>query len=115
MAIKWICCLFALTFLGSAAKAQLYTHVESENTHNPQPQTPAKQSQDTQIKNLPDTEDRSSTCVVEQQYKIQCGAPGTSAAVCKTLNCCYDGTICYYGKYGKCLWIVLLDAYTVGC
>ncbi|XP_068578816.1 zona pellucida sperm-binding protein 4-like [Cebidichthys violaceus] len=38
------------------------------------------------------------TCEVPEQYKIQCGAPDTTALVCDSLNCCFDGRSCYYGK-----------------
>uniref|UniRef100_A0A673AI16 Zona pellucida sperm-binding protein 4 n=1 Tax=Sphaeramia orbicularis TaxID=375764 RepID=A0A673AI16_9TELE len=91
--------LFAIAFLGCLVNAQLDTNQTAQNIHDPQPQTPATQSQNTQSKSHPDTQNRRSSCVVEQQNKIQCGAPGTSATVCNALNCCFDGTMCYYGKY----------------
>ncbi|XP_013867760.1 zona pellucida sperm-binding protein 4-like [Austrofundulus limnaeus] len=38
-------------------------------------------------------------CEVAENYKIQCGPPSTTAHDCEVLNCCYDGRMCYYGKY----------------
>uniref|UniRef100_A0A3Q2CVQ4 Zona pellucida sperm-binding protein 4 n=2 Tax=Cyprinodon variegatus TaxID=28743 RepID=A0A3Q2CVQ4_CYPVA len=39
------------------------------------------------------------SCEVPQAHKIQCGPPGTNANECQAINCCYDGSMCYYGKY----------------
>ncbi|XP_031720956.1 zona pellucida sperm-binding protein 4-like [Anarrhichthys ocellatus] len=38
------------------------------------------------------------SCEVADQYKIPCGASGTTALACGALNCCFDGQSCYYGK-----------------
>ncbi|KAK9539237.1 hypothetical protein VZT92_004355 [Zoarces viviparus] len=37
-------------------------------------------------------------CQVEQGDKIQCGTPDTTAELCENLNCCFDGSHCYYGN-----------------
>ncbi|KAK9516801.1 hypothetical protein VZT92_024712 [Zoarces viviparus] len=38
------------------------------------------------------------SCEVADQYRIPCGAPGTTALACGGLNCCFDGQSCFYGK-----------------
>ncbi|KAI5614157.1 zona pellucida glycoprotein 2, like 1 precursor, partial [Silurus asotus] len=30
--------------------------------------------------------------------RVPCGEPGVQAARCNSLNCCFDGQQCYYGK-----------------
>ncbi|XP_071781162.1 zona pellucida sperm-binding protein 4-like [Centroberyx gerrardi] len=37
-------------------------------------------------------------CQVEEGEKIQCGTPDITAEQCETINCCFDGQQCYYGK-----------------
>uniref|UniRef100_I3KC81 Zona pellucida sperm-binding protein 4 n=1 Tax=Oreochromis niloticus TaxID=8128 RepID=I3KC81_ORENI len=38
------------------------------------------------------------TCEVAENYKIPCGTNEISASECDTINCCFDGRMCYYGK-----------------
>ncbi|XP_068168224.1 zona pellucida sperm-binding protein 4-like [Antennarius striatus] len=68
----------------------------------PQPPQPPQFSQPPQLPQRPKPslqKDRLHTCEVTEQHKIQCGAPGISASACQAINCCYDGRMCYYGKY----------------
>ncbi|KAM3870603.1 uncharacterized protein ACN63O_005731 [Diretmus argenteus] len=60
----------------------------------PQPQLPQRSQQTTKG---PATEAFHS-CEVDDVYKIQCGTPDISAAHCDSINCCFDGRMCYYGK-----------------
>ncbi|KAF7224616.1 zona pellucida sperm-binding protein 4-like [Nothobranchius furzeri] len=39
------------------------------------------------------------TCDVPPQYKIQCGPASITAQGCQAIDCCYDGQMCYYGKF----------------
>ncbi|XP_013867697.1 zona pellucida sperm-binding protein 4-like, partial [Austrofundulus limnaeus] len=55
----------------------------------PPPQTPPQVPQP----------DSFHTCEIAENYKIQCGAPFITAYDCNAINCCYDGRMCYYGKY----------------
>uniref|UniRef100_A0A3Q3NJE8 Zona pellucida sperm-binding protein 4 n=1 Tax=Labrus bergylta TaxID=56723 RepID=A0A3Q3NJE8_9LABR len=48
---------------------------------NPVPQIPVIQS-----------------CDVEERLRIPCGASDCSADHCETINCCFDGQKCYFGK-----------------
>ncbi|KAI4885417.1 hypothetical protein NFI96_018050, partial [Prochilodus magdalenae] len=40
----------------------------------------------------------SQRCAVDASDKVQCGHPDISADECATINCCFDGDECYYGK-----------------
>ncbi|XP_070686643.1 zona pellucida sperm-binding protein 4-like [Pempheris klunzingeri] len=66
-----------------------------------QPQAPRYQPQ---YQQQPDTKvpaqptETFHTCEVDQNYKIQCGAPTISASDCEAINCCFDGRMCHYGK-----------------
>ncbi|XP_037306964.2 zona pellucida sperm-binding protein 4-like [Pungitius pungitius] len=37
-------------------------------------------------------------CDVSTNVRVPCGAPGISASGCGAINCCFDGSHCYYGK-----------------
>ncbi|KAG7321539.1 hypothetical protein KOW79_014397 [Hemibagrus wyckioides] len=37
-------------------------------------------------------------CQVQDYERVPCGEPGIKAARCNTINCCFDGQQCYYGK-----------------
>ncbi|KAI5099317.1 zona pellucida glycoprotein 2, like 1 precursor [Silurus meridionalis] len=37
-------------------------------------------------------------CQVKDYERVPCGEPGVQAARCNSLNCCFDGQQCYYGK-----------------
>ncbi|KAF7664563.1 hypothetical protein LDENG_00172920 [Lucifuga dentata] len=37
-------------------------------------------------------------CKVEEDEKIQCGAPDITAEQCEQITCCFDGRHCYYGE-----------------
>ncbi|TNN39375.1 Zona pellucida sperm-binding protein 4 [Liparis tanakae] len=42
--------------------------------------------------------DRMQHCFVSENDRITCGAPGITGPDCKDINCCFDGSRCYYGK-----------------
>ncbi|KAM3865635.1 zona pellucida sperm-binding protein 4-like [Diretmus argenteus] len=56
----------------------------------PLPQTPQRQ---TLVSQAPFDK-----CQVEEDEKIHCGASDITAEHCETINCCFDGYRCYYGK-----------------
>ncbi|KAF4086460.1 hypothetical protein AMELA_G00106670 [Ameiurus melas] len=37
-------------------------------------------------------------CQVQDYERVPCGEPGISGESCTTINCCFDGQQCYYGK-----------------
>lgn len=41
-------------------------------------------------------------CLVEEGQKIRCGTPDVTAEQCGEINCCFDGSQCFYGKAGGC-------------
>ena len=65
------------------------------------------QRQQDRTKKTMDPPDVFHSCDVNPQYKIYCGAPSISAGECEALNCCFDGHMCYYGKFGKYLAVSL--------
>lgn len=40
-------------------------------------------------------------CQVEEGQKIRCGTRDVTAEQCEKINCCFDGSQCYYGKAGE--------------
>ncbi|XP_076872866.1 zona pellucida sperm-binding protein 4-like [Brachyhypopomus gauderio] len=40
----------------------------------------------------------SQRCVVDDHDKVLCGQQNISAVDCESINCCFDGHLCYYGK-----------------
>ncbi|XP_071767574.1 zona pellucida sperm-binding protein 4-like [Centroberyx gerrardi] len=118
MAMKWTSvCLVAVAVLGCLSDAQFFK--QTQKIQPPQqpkytPPAPAKTPQKTQHPSQnyvppqnpqqttqhtkhPSTESFH-TCEVDNNYKIQCGPEDISAADCNTINCCFDGRMCYYGK-----------------
>lgn len=83
MAVK-LASLCLLALLGSPVLAQPYFH----------PNQKPKGGRPTLMPPPPPT----LRCDVLPQYKIQCGLPGITASDCQTLNCCFDGQMCYYGR-----------------
>uniref|UniRef100_A0AAQ5YZD7 Zona pellucida sperm-binding protein 4 n=1 Tax=Amphiprion ocellaris TaxID=80972 RepID=A0AAQ5YZD7_AMPOC len=66
---------------------------------NPQPpQPPQKPHLPKEPQKPQPPPDAFHTCEVADLYKIQCGSPGLSRLECETINCCFDGRMCYYGK-----------------
>lgn len=61
-----------------------------------QPQRPPQQS------NVSPAVDSFDKCEVEEGQKIQCGTRDVTAEHCEKINCCFDGSQCYYGKAGRC-------------
>ncbi|XP_070762736.1 zona pellucida sperm-binding protein 4-like [Enoplosus armatus] len=112
MAMKLICgCLLAVALLGCLADAQHFKQPQQPQLpylpQKPQrPQVPKRYiSPPSQEQKVPQQSkqplyptEEIHTCEVAEQYKIQCGAPSTSATECEALNCCFDGRTCYYGK-----------------
>lgn len=41
-------------------------------------------------------------CQVEEGQKIRCGPQDVAAEDCDRINCCFDGSQCYYGRAGEC-------------
>ncbi|XP_017346658.1 zona pellucida sperm-binding protein 4 isoform X1 [Ictalurus punctatus] len=37
-------------------------------------------------------------CQVQDYERVPCGEPGINSDQCTTINCCFDGQQCYYGK-----------------
>ncbi|KAM8892304.1 zona pellucida sperm-binding protein 4-like [Spinachia spinachia] len=37
-------------------------------------------------------------CAVDNSVRITCGPPGIAASGCEAINCCFDGSQCFYGK-----------------
>lgn len=62
----------------------------------PQLQHPPQQS------NVLPPADSFDKCQVEQGQKIRCGTRDVTAEKCDAINCCFDGSQCYYGKAGRC-------------
>ncbi|XP_030649786.1 zona pellucida sperm-binding protein 4-like [Chanos chanos] len=75
------------------------------------PQTPASQmSQQQQFQQqsapqrykpkqpLPPKAEPFQRCDVDDFDKVHCGEPDITAAECESINCCFDGRQCYYGK-----------------
>ena len=50
-------------------------------------------------------------CAVDVPDKVPCGQPDISAAECATINCCFDGQQCYYGKAGEDLAVQQLYSF----
>lgn len=66
----------------------------------------AQQSEQPTIIEIPPVETKSveepsPRCAVEEQDKVQCGQAGITATDCISIQCCFNGTLCYYGKAGK--------------
>lgn len=56
-------------------------------------------SQQSNVLPLADSFDK---CLVEEGQKIRCGTPDVTAEQCGEINCCFDGSQCFYGKTGGC-------------
>lgn len=114
MALKQTYCrllLFAL--LGYRSNAQTYGQ-GSQNPQNPgyppspqgqkpinNPEYPQQPQQPRKPQNPQKPLEPFHTCEVAENYKIPCGTNEISASECDTINCCFDGRMCYYGKSGK--------------
>ncbi|XP_051952478.1 zona pellucida sperm-binding protein 4-like [Xyrauchen texanus] len=61
-------------------------------------QTPQQQTQKYPPKQPAPQAEPLDKCTVADYEKIQCGQPGISAVECETINCCFNGQQCYYGK-----------------
>lgn len=61
----------------------------------PQLQYPPQQS------NVLPPADSFDKCQVEEGQKIRCGTRDVTAEHCEAINCCFDGSQCYYGKAGR--------------
>lgn len=66
----------------------------------PKPKPPPKQTPVQMPK--PETKDPTvDKCRVADADRVPCGVPGTSAGECQALDCCFDGSQCYYGQTGS--------------
>lgn len=101
--MKLICgCLLAVALFGCLADAQYSQTEQHLRPQVPQqPQQPLNPQQPQQPKNPQQPKEIFHSCEVAEQYKIHCGAPGISPGECETINCCFDGRTCYYGKHGE--------------
>ncbi|XP_026230953.1 zona pellucida sperm-binding protein 4-like [Anabas testudineus] len=82
-------CLFGVVVvLALAATAT----AQSQNT---QPRLPGQLFQQTKF---PPPEAPFDKCQVEEHEKIRCGTPDITAEQCESINCCFNGEKCYYGK-----------------
>lgn len=78
----------------------------SPPSHSQQPQKPIVQQPEY------------ATCEVAQPLKIRCGLNGITETECQSINCCYDGQMCYYGnavtlqctKDGRFIVVIARDA-----
>nr|XP_040019940.1 zona pellucida sperm-binding protein 4-like [Gasterosteus aculeatus aculeatus] len=63
---------------------------DQQGSKTPQkPQTP--QIPDPNVKPI-------QSCDVDKNVRVPCGLPGISATGCGAINCCFDGSQCFYGK-----------------
>ncbi|KAG7217425.1 hypothetical protein INR49_021592 [Caranx melampygus] len=111
MTMKLICgCLLAVGLLGCLTEAWKPETPQRPNVPQYQPPPPRQRPHIPERKVVdpvphphPPQEPKQPTpvfhtCELEENYKIQCGAPGISGSVCESINCCFDGRMCYYGK-----------------
>ncbi|XP_041964870.1 zona pellucida sperm-binding protein 4-like isoform X1 [Alosa sapidissima] len=66
------------------------TPAQSPQTPAQRPATPPQRPRDPPM--------QINICNVLDSDRIQCGLSGTSAAECQKMNCCFDGSQCYYGN-----------------
>lgn len=90
-------CLFGVVLLCGAA-AQYY---RTPPLQKYQPSLPSEQPQ--QQSTLPPPAAPFDKCQVEEGEKIRCGTLDITAEQCGSINCCFDGRKCYYGKAGICV------------
>lgn len=129
--MKLICgCLLVMGLLGCLTEAQYFKKPQTPQQPNvpkiqpppppprQRPQTPPKKIVDPQPYPKPQEPKELTpvfhTCELEENCKIQCGAPGISSSDCEAINCCFDGRMCYYGKSGEYISLILknLKKYT---
>nr|XP_040019947.1 zona pellucida sperm-binding protein 4-like [Gasterosteus aculeatus aculeatus] len=64
-----------------------------------QDQQGSKTPQKTQTPQIPDPNVKPiQSCDVDINVRVPCGLPGISATGCGAINCCFDGSHCFYGK-----------------
>lgn len=90
-------CLFGVAVIvilacDVAARRQWMPPVEKPQSQRPVEQTP----------DLPPI-DPFEKCQVEEGQKISCGPQDVTVEECLKINCCSDGSQCFYGKGGGCL------------
>lgn len=89
-------CLF-----GVVALVVLACHVTAVRQLRPALEKPQLQ-QSPQQSNVLLPADSFDKCQVEEGQKIRCGTQDVTAEKCGEINCCFDGSQCYYGKAGWC-------------
>uniref|UniRef100_A0A673YXY4 Zona pellucida sperm-binding protein 4 n=1 Tax=Salmo trutta TaxID=8032 RepID=A0A673YXY4_SALTR len=67
-----------------------------QNPQRPEPQWPQQEPQWPQQPAVNTTPDQ--RCQVQVQDTVQCGTPDITPSQCQTINCCFNGQQCYYGK-----------------
>lgn len=71
----------------------------NQNPEVPQPQQPQKPAQTPSVfKPSGAKQPSAQSCEVERSVRVPCGLPDISAAGCESINCCFDGQQCYFGK-----------------
>uniref|UniRef100_A0A673Z0A0 Zona pellucida sperm-binding protein 4 n=1 Tax=Salmo trutta TaxID=8032 RepID=A0A673Z0A0_SALTR len=95
MAVRW--CSFGFVLL--VVFACLIQGPQLQTPQRPEPQWPQLQTpqrseaQRPAVNTTPDQR-----CQVQVQDTVQCGTPDITPSQCQTINCCFNGQQCYYGK-----------------
>lgn len=89
-------CLFGVVVVVLLACDATAWHQWASPVEKVQPQHPLHQP------NVSPPTDLGDKCQVEEGQKIRCGTQAVTAEECDKINCCFDGSQCYYGKAGKC-------------
>lgn len=88
-------CLFGVAVLGILVCNVTAGRQWAPGLEKPQLQHPPQQS------NVSPPADSFDKCQVEEGQKIRCGTRDVTAEQCGAINCCFDGSQCYYGKAGR--------------
>lgn len=88
-------CLFGVVVVLLACDVAAW-HQWVPSVEKVQPQRPLHQP------DVPPPTDVGDRCQVEEDQRIRCGAEDVAAEECDKINCCFDGSQCFYGKAGKC-------------
>ncbi|XP_029930442.1 zona pellucida sperm-binding protein 4-like [Myripristis murdjan] len=89
-------CLFGVVLVALSAHDVAAQHQWLMPQQRPQSPLPPQRPQQQPKVPLPQTPFEK--CQVEEGEKIHCGAPDITAEQCETINCCFDGQRCHYGK-----------------
>nr|ALT10050.1 zona pellucida protein ZPB [Eleginops maclovinus] len=89
-------CLFGVVVVFACDAFAQNPWMQQKHQTTVPPQWPQQQQQ--QQLNVPPPEAPFDKCQVEHANKIQCGTDDITAEQCESINCCFDGRQCYYGK-----------------